>query len=100
MYGVMDQLGCRTLTGWKRGMGMPWSFVLEFHGWWHIFTGIGAYIFIVLTDVLTAGGSERETTSQVDFGWPANWVIGNTAVGQTASVHINGSVVEVDVKTD
>jgi dihydroceramidase len=97
---VIDQLGCRTLTGWKRAMGMPWSFVLEFHGWWHIFTGIGAYIFIVLTDVLTAGGSERETTSQVDFGWPANWVIGNTAAGQTASVHVNGPVVEVDVKTD
>lgn len=23
---------------------MPLSFLLELHGWWHIFTGIGAYI--------------------------------------------------------
>lgn len=23
---------------------MPWSFILELHGWWHILTGIGAYI--------------------------------------------------------
>jgi len=23
---------------------MPWSFLLELHGWWHVFTGAGAYI--------------------------------------------------------
>ncbi len=27
---------------------MPWSFVLELHGWWHIFTGIGAYTCLSL----------------------------------------------------
>lgn len=34
-------------------MGMPWSFVIEFHGWWHIFTAIGAYVFMVMVDSLT-----------------------------------------------
>lgn len=27
---------------------MPLSFLLELHGWWHIFTGIGAYICMYL----------------------------------------------------
>jgi dihydroceramidase len=35
---------CGALTGAKRAVGMPWSFVLELHGWWHVFTGVGAYI--------------------------------------------------------
>jgi dihydroceramidase len=26
---------------------MPWGFVLEGHGWWHLMTGIGAYDYIV-----------------------------------------------------
>lgn len=34
-------------------MGMPWSFVLEFHGWWHFFTAVGAYVFMVMVDSLT-----------------------------------------------
>jgi dihydroceramidase len=32
---------------------MPWSFVLEFHGWWHILTAVGAYVFMVMVDSLT-----------------------------------------------
>lgn len=40
----IDNAICPTLTSWKRTLGMPWSFVLELHGWWHIFTGAGAYI--------------------------------------------------------
>lgn len=24
-------------------MGMPWGFLLEGHGWWHLLTGVGAY---------------------------------------------------------
>lgn len=45
-YGIwnIDNLYCGTLTAAKRSIGMPWSFALELHGWWHIFTGVGAYI--------------------------------------------------------
>jgi hypothetical protein len=49
----LDFIYCAQLTKWKRAIGMPWSFVLEFHGWWHIFTAIGAYIFMVMVDSLT-----------------------------------------------
>jgi dihydroceramidase len=40
----IDQIICESLTTLKRAIGMPWSFVFELHGWWHIFTGMGAYI--------------------------------------------------------
>jgi dihydroceramidase len=40
----IDNAICSSLTGWKRSIGMPWSFLLELHGWWHVFTGAGAYI--------------------------------------------------------
>src|ERR1700694_630339 len=40
----LDNALCSSLTQTKRALGMPWSFVLELHGWWHIFTGVGAYV--------------------------------------------------------
>lgn len=49
----LDFIYCSELTAWKRAMGMPWSFVLEFHGWWHFFTAVGAYVFMVMVDSLT-----------------------------------------------
>jgi dihydroceramidase len=30
----VDNEFCSTLTRWRREIGMPWSFVLEGHGWW------------------------------------------------------------------
>lgn len=40
----IDTAICGQLTAVKRTIGMPWSFLLELHGWWHLFTGLGAYI--------------------------------------------------------
>jgi dihydroceramidase len=44
----IDNFTCSWLTEAKRKIGMPLSFLLELHGWWHIFTGIGAYICMFL----------------------------------------------------
>lgn len=44
----IDNITCSWLTEAKRKIGMPLSFLLELHGWWHIFTGIGAYICMFL----------------------------------------------------
>lgn len=30
----LDNENCPTLIKWRRGIGMPWGFVLEGHGWW------------------------------------------------------------------
>jgi dihydroceramidase len=49
----LDFIFCPQLTAWKRAVGMPWGFLLEFHGWWHVLTAIGAYVFMVMVDSLT-----------------------------------------------
>lgn len=43
----LDNVHCSTLRRWRREIGMPWGFLLEGHGWWHLMTGIGAYFYIV-----------------------------------------------------
>jgi dihydroceramidase len=49
----LDGIFCSELTALKRSIGMPWGFLLEMHGWWHLFTAIGAYVFMVMVDSLT-----------------------------------------------
>jgi len=63
----IDHIYCPQLTALKHQMGMPWSFVLEFHGWWHFFTAIGAYVFMVMVDCLT-----KEQVELV--GGPFEWL--------------------------
>ncbi|OBW64702.1 MAG: Elongation factor G, mitochondrial [Aureobasidium pullulans] len=49
----LDFIFCTELTAIKRVVGMPWGFLLEFHGWWHILTAVGAHTFMIMIDVLT-----------------------------------------------
>ncbi|KAF3480248.1 alkaline phytoceramidase [Arthroderma uncinatum] len=42
----LDNEYCSTLRGWRREIGLPWGILLEGHGWWHVLTGIGAYMYI------------------------------------------------------
>ncbi|KAK8033989.1 dihydroceramidase [Apiospora rasikravindrae] len=39
---------CDLLRRWRLALGAPWSFILEFHGWWHVLTAIGAIEYIKL----------------------------------------------------
>lgn len=32
----LDRVHCSTLRRWRREIGMPWGFLLEFHGWWYV----------------------------------------------------------------
>jgi len=43
---ALDIKYCSTLRQWRRSIGMPWGFLLECHGWWHLMTGLGAYCYI------------------------------------------------------
>ncbi|PVI07084.1 alkaline ceramidase-like protein [Periconia macrospinosa] len=43
----LDRVHCSTLRQWRHQIGMPWGFLLELHGWWHIMTGTGGYFYIV-----------------------------------------------------
>ncbi|KAJ5217339.1 hypothetical protein N7468_010347 [Penicillium chermesinum] len=43
----LDNHFCSDIRRWRRQVGLPWGIFLEGHGWWHIMTGIGAYLYIV-----------------------------------------------------
>lgn len=75
----VDQFGCDTLTNIKRWIGMPLSFIFELHGWWHIFTGIGAYCFIGLVEYLTSEEAGEELKGR--FAWPVDKFVDGEAKG-------------------
>lgn len=56
---------------------MPWSFLLELHGWWHVFTGAGAYIFIALVEYLTSEDAGKPLGGR--FAFPAAWIVDGEA---------------------
>ncbi|CAH2350963.1 alkaline ceramidase Ypc1p [[Candida] railenensis] len=43
---------CSTVRSTRRSWGMPYGFVLEGHGWWHILTGTGVYYYIIYEEYL------------------------------------------------
>ncbi|KAJ4307286.1 alkaline ceramidase ydc1 [Collariella sp. IMI 366227] len=40
---------CAELRRLKAQVGLPWAWVLELHGWWHVLTAVGAGIFMQVT---------------------------------------------------
>ncbi|CDK24409.1 unnamed protein product [Kuraishia capsulata CBS 1993] len=49
----LDTAYCTNLIWARREvMGLPYGVVLEGHGWWHVFTGLGIYHFILYSQVL------------------------------------------------
>lgn len=43
---------CTQVRSVRRDWGMPYGFVLEGHGWWHLFTGTGVYFYLVYMEYL------------------------------------------------
>jgi dihydroceramidase len=43
---------CDVARSTRRQLGIPYGFLLEGHGWWHIFTGTGVYYYIVYQEYL------------------------------------------------
>ncbi|KAG0652352.1 Alkaline ceramidase YDC1 [Hyphodiscus hymeniophilus] len=89
----VDQMICGTLTSIKRAIGMPWSFVFELHGWWHVFTGMGAYIFIALVEYLTSEEAGQPLGN--NFAWPVAKIVNCSAGSKPAT---NGAAVNNAVK--
>jgi dihydroceramidase len=71
---------------------MPWSFLLELHGWWHVFTGAGAYIFIALVEYLTSEDAGKPLGGR--FAFPVGWLVdgeaGKEKVEANGNGHLNG----------
>jgi dihydroceramidase len=56
---------------------MPLGFVTELHGWWHLFTGIGVYDYIVFIEYLRsyirAVGEKSNTASKPILVWRSSF---------------------------
>ncbi|KAJ5786763.1 uncharacterized protein N7503_011975 [Penicillium pulvis] len=81
---VVDGWVCDGLRSARAIIGLPWAWLLELHGWWHIFTGIGAYIFIAVIDQLLSG----EDHDDIDggFAWPASWASQSLFAGVASTI--------------
>ncbi|KAH8650992.1 ceramidase [Xylariales sp. PMI_506] len=67
---LLDDWACRTLISTRRSIGLPLSFLLELHGWWHVFTAIGGYIAVVVTDAITADEIHHDLVESLAFPVP------------------------------
>ncbi|KAL2842901.1 alkaline phytoceramidase [Aspergillus pseudoustus] len=83
-FWLADQWACGFFTKARDAIGLPWAFVLELHGWWHICTGIGAYIFIAVVDLLVSGEDMADPRQSV--AWPASWAATSIFAGRGPSV--------------
>lgn len=61
---------CDLVRATRRRWGMPYGFVLEGHGWWHIFTGTGVYYYLVYIEYL------RCFTTGTEAFYAFRWVRG------------------------
>ena len=45
---VIDLERCQELRNLRKALGLPWAWLFELHGWWHILTAIGAALYMEL----------------------------------------------------
>lgn len=58
----VEMVYCHELRGLKERLGLPWSWLFELHGWWHILTAFGAG---QLLKVIRQLRDEREADAEV-----------------------------------
>ncbi|ODV87549.1 hypothetical protein CANARDRAFT_174583 [[Candida] arabinofermentans NRRL YB-2248] len=48
----LDTFYCFSLIRFRRFIDLPFGILIEFHGWWHILTGLGIFHFIIYNQLL------------------------------------------------
>ncbi|KAF2794410.1 alkaline phytoceramidase [Melanomma pulvis-pyrius CBS 109.77] len=66
---------CNHVTSFKRSLGLPWGVFFELHGWWHILTGIGAYVGMALVEYLVTMEEGKTDRVEEGFVWPVRAVL-------------------------
>lgn len=68
----VDNVFCPYLRAGRLWLG-PWAqWVLQLHGWWHVFTGMGAYVYIVANQWLSLMCGDQHSEWQVR--WRLGWL--------------------------
>jgi len=65
----LDRVYCSKIRRWRHAIGLPWGILLEGHGWWHIMTGIGSYLYIVWAIWLRHCLNDRK--EEYVLNWPS-----------------------------
>lgn len=60
---------CSMYRSVRRAVGMPYGFVLEGHGWWHLLTGIGVYYYLVYLTYLRVFLLHKEAQYELRWSW-------------------------------
>ncbi|KAF2098712.1 aPHC-domain-containing protein [Rhizodiscina lignyota] len=66
-FWLVDVYCCSHLRAMRHTIGVPLEFVLEFHGWWHVLTGIGVYLYMVLVEYLHLASSSDKESLQITW---------------------------------
>ncbi|KAF2182198.1 alkaline ceramidase family protein [Zopfia rhizophila CBS 207.26] len=66
---------CDYVTAIKHRIGLPFGMLLELHGWWHILTGIGAYVGMALVEYLVTMEEGKTDRVEEGFVWPVRRVL-------------------------
>ncbi|KAH7166340.1 ceramidase [Dactylonectria macrodidyma] len=69
MVWLIDDWACRYLTDARHVVGIPFAFLLELHGWWHVFTAIGGYIGVAVVDLITSDTEIVRDPAEL-LAWP------------------------------
>ncbi|KAL7764307.1 hypothetical protein ACKLNR_005452 [Fusarium oxysporum f. sp. zingiberi] len=81
----LDLEFCAELRNFRQRIGLPWAWLLEFHGWWHILTALGASQFMnVVREVREEGCKPFSPANRGYFG-PR--VISDRESAPTSSFH-------------
>lgn len=79
---------CSHIRSKRREWGIPYGFVLEGHGWWHIFTGTGVYFYLVYIEYLRCflSGTQEFYTFKWVWGLPVVYLIDKPGLERYRSV--------------
>lgn len=71
----VDNVFCDQISELKESLGMPRSFMLEGHAWWHLATGTGTYLGIIGCHLISMSLKEGADEVEVRRGgllelWP------------------------------
>lgn len=57
---------CAALRELRQGVGQPWAWLLELHGWWHILTAVGASQFMDVARELRVEVEKQKLEEQAE----------------------------------
>ncbi|PWN93659.1 alkaline phytoceramidase [Acaromyces ingoldii] len=67
----IDNIYCAHLRDIRKKHGFPLSLLTQGHGWWHIGTGMGAYLILVASELLVLSIKESPENFELVNAWPS-----------------------------